>query len=523
MDEIKEVNSIFESSEDGSKFIIKFDELFEKEKFKVYNQFDLSAKRNFKMINDLIKETYENIFLDENGELKEKMQIVMLRILHVQSLIMKADSMSVDTFLGLITQIAETGDSALLKEIGDYVDNGYQLTLDEDTKKMKEKNKAVNDQLIISDDYAKTLIKIAYLDRLVIPLISQFFIYNKSEFPTKVSVVQDDEDDGEDLVFNEVNQTIFNHLFKLIAKENTENIQNKLYKMVYARIIKTAFSAKRFWSVAETLGISKESSALEIYSKLLSNSVPKIILSKELNVVNFFSTIINNQIMFLFSNKFKTHYQTINPGSSSGSMFESNDDNMTELEKMELRVGHKNEGSLIINNVIAKDVIQKIDEYMDVYVSKEEVAQTLPFIHMNPIQERIVSMLTFKYFKSTDAIKRLSAYEYSKLLLCCVKFLEKQKFILLPKILLSKCIKQRDRTAITGVKIKSKIEESKRYKELMESKYKDFKFDVERNIQAMISTVYSSSFIDEKGNDVFESTAKIGNVAEEIVDLCYLV
>ena len=132
-------------------------------------------------------------------------------------------------------------------------------------------------------------------------------------------------------------------------------------------------------------------------------------------------------------------------------------------------------------------------------------------------------MLTFKYFKSTDAIKRLSAFEYSKLLLCCVKFLEKQKFVLLPKILLSNCIKQRDRTAITGVKIKSKIEESKRYKELMESKYKDFKCDVERNIQAMISTIYSSSFIDEKGNDVFESTAKIGNVAEEIVDLCYLV
>ena len=82
MEEIKEVNSIFESSEDGSKFIIKFDELFEKEKFKVYNQFDLSAKRNFKMINDLIKETYENIFLDENGQLKEHMQVCMLRLLH---------------------------------------------------------------------------------------------------------------------------------------------------------------------------------------------------------------------------------------------------------------------------------------------------------------------------------------------------------------------------------------------------------------------------------------------------------
>ena len=184
MEEIKEANSIFESSEDGSKFIIKFDELFEKEKFKVYNQFDLSAKRNFKMINDLIKETYENIFLDENGQLKEHMQVCMLRILHVQSKIMRAETLSVDNFLKLITTVTETADGLLLTEISKFVDDGYQLTLDEDTKKMKEKNKAVNDQLIISDDYAKTLIKIAYLDRLIIPLISQFFIYNKAEFPT---------------------------------------------------------------------------------------------------------------------------------------------------------------------------------------------------------------------------------------------------------------------------------------------------------------------------------------------------
>jgi len=160
---------------------------------------------------------------------------------------------------------------------------------------------------------------------------------------------------------------------------------------------------------------------------------------------------------------------------------------------------------------------------MEVSVTKEEVANILQYIHMNPIQERIVSMLTFKYFKSTDAIKHLTAYEYAKILLCCVKFLEKQKFIYLPKIILSRCVKQRDRTAIAGVKIKSKIEDSKRYKELLENKYQDFKADIEKNIQAMISTIYGSIFIDSAGENVCETIGKIGPIAEEIVDLCYLV
>jgi hypothetical protein len=88
---------------------------------------------------------------------------------------------------------------------------------------------------------------------------------------------------------------------------------------------------------------------------------------------------------------------------------------------------------------------------------------------------------------------------------------------------MSKCIKQRDRVTITGVKSKAKIEESRRYKDLLNIKFKEFQYDAERVIQSLISTIYSSTFIDTNGNDVFDTTAKIGNVAEEIVDLCYLI
>jgi len=520
------VEKIFEASDDETSLIINFDSIFEKEKLKVYNQFDLTAKRNFKMNLSLIKETYEEIFLDENGKLKEKMQYVLLQILNVQSKIMRSSSMSSEDFIGYIHMISETADNMLIKEITDYVEKGYKLTLDADTKKAKEKNKnSVNDQTMISDEYGKIIISVAYFERIMIPLISQYFIYNKSAFPTKVSVVQDDDgEDGEDLIFNEVNQTIFDEMFGIIAKDDKANIQNKIYKMVYARIKLTTQTSAKFWNIAKSVGISKESASFDIYSKLLSNSIPKVMLSKELNVVNFLSTIIKNQIIFLFSNKFKTHYQTINPNMSTGSVFESNNDNnMTDMERMEIQLGHKNEGTLIINNVMIKDVINNIDILMDVSITKEEVANVLQYIHMNPIQERIIAMLTFKYFKSTEAIKTLNSYEYAKLLICCVKYLEKLKFVLLPKIIMSKCIKQRDRVTITGVKIKTKIEESRRYRDLLDIKFKDFKYDAERNIQSLISTIYSSTFVDENDEDIFDTSAKIGNVAEEVVDLCYYI
>lgn len=518
-----QVINLFSTEEDGVKFNIAFDKIFEKEKFQVFNAFNLSSKRNFKMIANLIKETYENLFTLEDGALDPDMEICLLQILNVQSKIMKRTGLPLNDFIQLLYQIIHVGNNTLYNKIDKFIESGYALTLDENTKKMKEKNKNVNDQIVISDSYAKILLKIAYLDRVMIPLISQFFMYNKDFFPAKAAIVQSEDDEGEEMIFSEINQTIFDKMFEVFAKDDKENIQNKLYKLVYARIIRTAFSSNKFWTVAKTVGMSKESACMDIYLKLLSNSVPKLILDKDLNIVNFFSVIINNQIVFLFSNKFKTHYQLVSHTSDSGSLFESNDDSMTDMEKMEIQLSHKDEGGLIINNTIASDVISKIDTLMDVSVTKEEINDAVSSVHKNPIQERVVAMLTYKYFKGTEAIKRLTAYEYAKLLICCKKYLMKQKFILLPKIIMSRCAKQRDRVAITGVKIKSKIEDSKRYKELMQTKYKAFKYDAERNIQSLISTIYSSTFIDDAGNDVFETSSKIGNVAEEIVDLCYLI
>lgn len=524
MDEEQVKKPIFEAAEDGSKFTINFDQVLERDKLSVYNQFDMSAKRNFKMILNLIKETYETIFLDENGDLKENLQITFLQLLNAQSKIMQNQTMTTTNFIEYLHKIAEAGNSALLSEIKQYVESGYSLTLDADTKKMKEKNKAaVNDQLIISDEYGKILIQIGCLERIMIPLISQFFIYNKAMFPTRSSVVQDD-DESEDLLFGEVNQKIFNDLFILVAGETVaNNIQNKLYKLVYSRIMRTSVSSGRFWSVARSVGISKESASLDIYAKLLSNSIPKLLLNKELNLVNFFSTIINNQIVFLFSNKFRCHYQTLNPNMSSGSLFESNDDSLTDLERLEIQLGHKNEGSLVLNEVITDEIIKNIDVNLGVAVTKEEINSALRYIHANPIQERIVSLITFRFFKCTDAIKRITAYDYAKILISCEKYLKQQKFVILPKLLISKCVKQRDRLAITGTRVKTKIEESKRYRELISTKYADFRSDIEKNIQAMISTIYSSSFIDESGNDVIDVSAKIGNVAEEIIDLCFII
>ena len=177
---------------------------------------------------------------------------------------------------------------------------------------------------------------------------------------------------------------------------------------------------------------------------------------------------------------------------------------------------------VFVHETIVNEVVDKIEEHMNVSASKEEIANIMSYVHVNPIQEKIVMLLTFKYFQTTDAIKRLNAYQYAKVLVCCIKYLQNKKCPTLALILKSKCVKIRDRQAITGVKIKGKIEGSKRWKELIDTKYKNFASEVKKPIESIISTVYASDFTDAETNEeVFDSNLKIGTVANELLEICY--
>ena len=517
----EENNEIFSASNPTGYFRIAFDQLFENEKLSVYNEFDITSKRHFKNLSSDIVETYNEIFAPD-GKLTDEAALTILKLLSSQTKIM-TKSISLNDFFEIIDDIADSGDGLLLKTIHEYIEANYSLKLDKITEQMKANKKSVNDELFISDNAAKIYLEISYLSRLLIPVISQYLLYNKASFPSKSQRFEIMEDEGEEeLIFDEVTFSIFKYIFDKIAKDDAERLRNKLYKMTYARVVRTAFSAQRYWKIASNLGITVETETLEIYKKLLTNSMTKLKCSEDLNIVSFFTVVINKQTEFLFQNKFKYHYQAIDY--SAGEKSSNNDDEeLSEFEKIEIKYARKDEGSLVLQNLVIEDICNRLPELLDVSVTEEEIRENLAVISKNSIQERLVSLIVTKYFEDTSAIKRLSAAQYSKVLLCCKKFLEKHKFVLLTQILTSKCEKHRERVAITGTKIKQKIEESNRYKVLFDKKYVYFKDAIDKQLSAMIATIYCSIFKDKNNNELFDSSIKLGNIAEELVELIYQV
>lgn len=518
--EVEADNFLFSTYDDGSYFRIAFDDLFEHEKLAVYNDFDLTSKRNFKNLAKEIKNTYETLFAPD-GKFNDDATVVLLKILNSQVKIIKTPEMQLSDFYKIIDDICDSADGLLLNMIHEYIEANYSLNLNEITAQMKAKKRNVNDELFISDDAAKVLLEISYLSRVLIPVISQYFLYNKSSFPAKQveDPIIDLEESEDELVFDDANFSIFKYVFDKIAGENADNLRNKLYKMAYARVIKTAKKAGRYWTMASNLGITVETETLEIYKKLLTNSMTKLICDKNLNIISFFSAVINKQTEFLFQNKFKHHYQLID---YNRDMISDGDD-MSEFEKIEIRAARKDEGTLVLQKLAINNVLDHLPEIFDVPITMDEVYAMLPKIHKNTIQEKLISVIMLKYFDDTTAIKHLDALQYSKVLLCCAKYLEKHKFVLLNQILLSKCEKHRERIAITGTQINQRIHSTKLYEDLFKNKYSYFKEQIDKQLSAIIATVYCSIFKDENDNELFDSTIKVGNIAEELVGLAYLI
>lgn len=512
---------------DGNYFGIAFDKLFGVSELEVYNTFEMSSKRNFKNLAGSILSTYEELFVDKDGSFKGDYQIILFKILSVKSSIMAAAAdekmVPYEKFIEYMDSIMNAGDKLLLNTIDTYVNEHYALNLDQITQETKERKRKVNEELQFLDEHARELLKIAYLYRVMIPVVSTYFYYSKGGFSTVKPDAADDgtpltEEDYEDIEFGDVNSNVFDYLFDKFAKD-PDALRNKLYRLTYSGVSKTSYSDKRFWLAGKNVGITEKSEALEIYKKVLTNAIPKLSIDGDKNVISFLQSVINNQVDFLFQNKFKYHFVALGNNDPGYSTNDDDDSSLSEFERMEIQQTRKDEGAYLIRKLNIKDIIEKIPEKLNVGVSDAEVKELLPVITRNAIQEQIIAIMTFKYFNDKNALKFVDFYQYCYLLIACKKYLIAHKFVYLPKILTATCEKHRERSGIAGNKIREDILNSKKYKDLISGRYNNFEQEIEKTMLAMSGTIYSSIFKDKDDVEIFDSAVKVGKIADEIVSL----
>ncbi len=513
------INYFYLSGETNETLSINFSKILEKEGLDVYNDFDLTSKKNFRNISSLILDTYNALFL-QNNNLKENSEVVILNLLSAQNKIMNNKITQLNDFIDLLDKICTSGDSELLKIVENYVEENYSLEFDKHVETMKNK-KSYNEQLVVSDEYGKKYLQVGYLSRVLIPVISQYFIYNKENFPTKKQSINNvEEDEEEELVFADINSKIFEKIFDLVANDAilNERLRNKIYKLCDSRVNPYSFSGIKFWDNAYKLGITTRKTLRDIYRKILTNSITKIICDPNLNIVNYFQASIKNHVEFLMKEKFSHDYQVVENVTKDDDNEKNN-----EYELLESSIMRKDEGAYVLQTINIPRVIKKLPEIFEVPITDEEIRNTERYVKINPIQEKIITMMVSKYFNDAKAIKKVDKYDYSKILLCCKKYLEVHKLSLLSTVLTAKCTVHKEKAGITGLVIGQKIKNTKKYRSLFETKYPSFQKEIEKPIVSLIGTIYKSIFEDFDGNILFDSSVKVGNFAEELVELVWLI
>ena len=506
----------FYSTNDGAVFGIAFDKIFEKDGLEVFNEFAISSKRYFKNMSPLIVQTYDEIFIDDGGRLNPDLAFILFKILNVKSIIMSTKNIPCDKMIEHLDDILLSADKLFLKTIAKYVKENMPETMDAKTEELREKKRKINKELQMTDAHGRTLVTLGYTYRLLIPLIAEYLMYVKQ---SDVKV----EDPEEDTENDDVCSAIFSHIFEVVVP-NPAALRNKIYRLVESRMTKTTFSDKAFWDILKKISITKETEALDIYKKILTNAIPKIAISENMNIVGFLQAVIHNQVDFLFQRKFK-YKLTILEGNSVEKKTSTEDelDDFSDFEKVEFLNVRKNEGSHVIRKLSVLDIAPTIPEKLGVVVESAEVKEALKTLKRNSIQEQIVSMIVLKYFDDPQAIKYLDFYNYTLLVLACKKFLIQHKFVYLPMILTAICEKHKERVSICGKKVRPEIMRSKKYSELFAMKYRNFSDLVDIPFLGIIGTTYSSEFKNEAGEELFNSSVKVPKIAEELIDLAYLI
>ncbi len=502
----------FEINDEKTIFTVKFDEILGRENLKIYNDFDLTYKKTFNNIIETILNNYNAILLDKDGNLFEDSIYFIVHLLDAKHKLAVKDSMPLEEFIVLIDKIIDGGNKSVVKLIKNFVDEHYIPMNEKDVKKALKKKDW--QQLAVKDDLAKNILIVAYFQCLITPIIAEYIGLNK-------------QDDSSELETENICNVVFDHIInKSIPYPN--RTKNKLYKLVQSRVVKMLFTGKAYWEKAGEHGIDYNDVIEDIYKKLITASLYKMdinMFDDKFNVVGYLQSIINNQIRFAFTLKFSENYIYFNPTNGVTSVVNNDDEDMA-VDIVESALGQRDEGELIIERLNANEICDSIPQKLGVSATKEEVFELINkrLIKANPIQEQLVAMMTYKYFKSTETIKLLDAFQYSKLTLACAKYLDQHQLTILSRVLLSDCYDQTEKINIVGNKVKDKIVASKKWSVLYSSKYNNYQDDAEKAMLRMVNTICGSTFIDKNNKDIFENEPlKPNDVANEIISLGFII
>lgn len=474
----EEVINVVGYDENNKTIIIHFEEIFGRKDITQHNIFKINKRSLFKSF-DLLADDLNFII---NKCPSYITNLLKLKIKITESINTKR-IYSIDEFYDdIVKRIVK--DKNLLDIISDLVEKEYTLTLDENAK-----TKTINTELQVTDSLNKTWLKSSILIRMVTPLICTF--------AEKNSINKRIQDNLDSLMFN-----IFKRCIDIFNTNNTDDIYktnalNKLNKIISSRVSQTKYSDIVIWRYLQNMATDDKIVEQRFFKYIIRNIFPK--LNHNTSVISYIDVVIRYKLKFLFTFNYPINYKPLK-------IEVSNDDDLSEQEKMEINMLRPDIGEFIINECSIEQEVNKIKNKYDIsdndFENGELNSFQLYFLRMYYSDKLIINdnVLAIKY-----------------LLFNMIQELIDLQFALLPLILDSNISKNTKRNN-NQKKLMDKVIESNKYKKLMNEF--DFISDLfdRNNVVLSIMTIKNYKFLDDNENEI---DVPIEKISEEILDFLF--
>ena len=451
---------------------------------------------NFKLDDNLIGMfTFKNKYRKQTGLIANHLnyfvkfydpdKLYVTALLKVKPLLDTREGyLSEESFIKLLYSTIIT--EPILEQVNALVDLNNTRSIECDVKTAK-----YGRESSFTDEHNAILYRMSMCTNLLIPLILHYahrFMYSSKMF---------------------IINNYYDPLFEICGKG--VNLKEKLFTFILKETRDSEKRDAQIWHQRELIGDFDPISFAETrLQNIVSNIIPKLDYNENSHNIALIRSTVSRDFRNFTKEKYKLFPTEISDERDS-------DDSLSQQDKMEMSMLRTDLSNIVISTVNKETVLNNLQKSLKVDISRDEINYYKKYYKPTDFQMELIKLYFAKYFNGFSEMEALSTEQFARLVILMKYKMQSQGYKYLQHMIIGKMLDRTTTKTMRSLKFVDKIEQSDRYKRLVEKKYaKLLKLKGPRVILDVLSTLLKTKFefIDYNNRDL---QGKVINIDEDLV------
>lgn len=301
----------------------------------------------------------------------------------------------------------------------------------------------------------------------------------------------------------------YDPLFEICGKGI--NLKEKIFSFILKECKQSEKRDAQIWHQRELIGDFDPISFAETrLQNIVSNIIPKLDYNDKSHNIALIRSTVAKDFRNFTKEKWKLFPTEISDERDS-------DDSLSQQDKMEMSMLRTDLSNVVISTVNKETVLKTLQQSLKVDVSEKEIKYYKKYYKPSDFQEELIKLYFAKYFNGFSEMEALSSEQFARLVILMKYKMQSQGYKYMQHMIVGQMLDRTSNKAMKNQKFIDKIEQSDRYKRLVEKKYsKLLKLKGDRVILDVLSTLLKTkfAFIDYNNQDLL---GKVIEIDEDLV------